>query len=49
MISPLEFRGGIFHYNQFRLLGLSSKRLRLSNPFLQFCNGLAGKGSEAYI
>ena len=49
MRSLLEFGEGILHYNQFRLLGLSSRRLRLSNPFLQFCNGPAGRGSKAYI
>ena len=27
----------------------SSRRLRFPNPFLQFCNGLAGKGSKTYI
>ena len=45
----LEFGKGILHYNQFILLGLSSRRLRLSNPFLQFCNVPAGRGSKAYI
>ena len=49
MISLLEFKGGILYYNQFRLLRLSSWRLRLSNPFLQFCNRPVGRGSEAYI
>ena len=47
--SPLGFGGVILHYRQFRLLRLSSKRFRLSNPFLQFCNVLVGRGGEAYI
>ena len=47
MRSPLGFRGGILHYNQFRLL--SSKRLRLLNPFLQFCDGPITRGSKTYI
>ena len=49
MKSPLGFRGGILHYSQFRLLRLSSKRLRLPNPFFQFRNRPFGGGSEAYI
>ena len=49
MRSLLGFRGVILEYNQFRLLGLSSKMFRLSNPFLQFCNGPVGRGGEAYI
>ena len=47
--SLLGFGGVILHYRQFRLLRLSSKRFRLSNPFLQFFNVLVGKGGEAYI
>ena len=49
MRSLFGFGGIILHYSQFRLFGLSSKRFRLSNPFLQFCNGSAGRGSEDYI
>ena len=36
MRSPLGFGGVILHYNQFRLLRLSSKRLGLPNPFINF-------------
>ena len=49
MRTPLGFGGVILHFKQFILLGLSSKRFRLPNPFLQFCNGLAKRGSETYI
>ena len=49
MRSPLGFGGVILHYSQFKLLKLSSMRFRLFNPFLQFCNGPVGRGSEAYI
>ena len=49
MRSLLGFGGVTVHYNQFRLLGLNSRRFRLSNPFLQFYNGLVGIGGEAYI
>ena len=35
MRSPLEFGQGILHYSQF-----SSSRLKLPNPFFQFCMGL---------
>ena len=44
MRSSLEFERGILHYSQF-----SSRRLRLPNPFLQFYNGFAGRGSKTYI
>ena len=47
MRSLFGVRRGILHYNQFRLL--SSLRLRLSNPFLQFFNGLIGRGNKTYI
>ena len=47
MRSPLGFGGGILHYNQFRLL--SNRKLILPNPFLQFCNRLAGRESKTYI
>ena len=44
MRSPLEFGIGNLYYSQFR-----SRRLRLPNPFLQFCNGLARRGSKTCI
>ena len=49
MRSLLGFGGVILHYNQFRLLGLSGKGLRMPNSFLEFWNGPVGRGSEAYI
>ena len=47
MRSLLGFGGGILYYSQIRLL--SSKRLRLPNPFLQFFNGPVRRGSKTYI
>ena len=44
MRSSLEIGRTILHYSQF-----SNKRLRLPNPFLQFCNGLGGRGGKTYI
>ena len=49
MRSLMGFGGVILHYSQFRLLRLGNMRFRLSNPFLQFCNGPVERGSEAYI
>ena len=46
---PLGFGGVILHYNHFRYLGLNRMRFRLSNPFLQFCNGPTGRGSGSGV
>ena len=43
MRSLLEFGRGMLHYSKF------SSRLRLPNPFLQFCNGLGGRGGKTCI